>query len=78
MKLKSNLFPHLSVMFAALAAMLCYLVDIRTCTCDSQAARILIPLLLTCIAVNMLIFVIEDILKIKWEKNNKAKNKKSR
>lgn len=77
MKQRSNLFPHLSVMFSALAAMLCYLVDIRTCTCDSQAARILIPLLLTCIAVNMLIFVIEDILKIKWEKKNGRNKKKS-
>lgn len=66
MKLRSSLLQHISILAAALAAILTY---------ATNSSAVLIYLLLSVISLNMLISILEDILIIKWEKSN-GRNKK--
>lgn len=68
MKLKSSLLQHISILAAALAAILTY---------ATNSSAVLIYLLLSAISLNMLISILEDILIIKWEKKNGRDKKKS-
>lgn len=66
MKQRSSLLQHISILAAALAAILTY---------ATNSSAVLIYLLLSAISLNMLISILEDILIIKWEKSN-GRNKK--
>lgn len=66
MKQRSSLLQHISILAAALAAILTY---------ATNSSAVLIYLLLSVISLNMLISILEDILIIKWEKSN-GRNKK--
>jgi hypothetical protein len=68
MKQRSSLLQHISILAAALAAILTY---------ATNSSAVLIYLLLSAISLNMLISILEDILIIKWEKKNGRDKKKS-
>ena len=68
MKQRSSLLQHISILAAALAAILTY---------ATSSSAVLMYLLLSVISLNMLISILEDILIIKWEKSNGRDKKKS-
>ena len=68
MKQRSSLLQHISILAAALAAILTY---------ATSSSAVLMYLLLSVIPLNMLISILEDILIIKWEKSNGRDKKKS-
>lgn len=68
MKQRSNLLQHISILAAALAAILTY---------ATSSSAVLMYLLLSVISLNMLISILEDILIIKLEKSNGRDKKKS-
>lgn len=68
MKQRSSLLQHISILAAALAAILTY---------ATNSSAVLIYLLLSAISLNMLISILEDILIIKWEKKNGRDKKES-